>query len=216
MIKPNIFQWIGSYFWPVTIKKATGELGHDLEIIVYHGKVMLDTNKVNYSFGQLHQVMDCVLKRLESKGYSFDKVLLLGYGGGSAAQIIHSDIQWDSQIVGVEADQVICNWAQEHFYSQGVKLLKEDAFDYVKRAIDNEWTYNVVVVDLFVDDTHPDWPSDFWANLKRILNSSGVAVINTMMEESSFRELGKHLEKEGFLTQPWNEIKENRVWVIKP
>jgi len=48
-----------------------------------------------------------------------------------------------------------------------------------------------------------------------MMNSSGVAIINTMCDEQAFKELGKQLQHDGFITQPWNEIKENRVWVIK-
>jgi len=81
MLKPSFFQWLGSFFWPVIIKSGRGNLGHDLEIVVYHGKVMLDTRRVNYSFGKLHEVMMKLIQRLHSKSYSFDKVLMLGYGG---------------------------------------------------------------------------------------------------------------------------------------
>lgn len=62
-----------------------------------------------------------LIQRLHSKSYSFDKVLMLGYGGGSAAQIIHEKFQNDSQIVGVESDATIYDWAQRYFYSKGVK-----------------------------------------------------------------------------------------------
>ena len=215
MLKPSFFQWLGSFFWPVIIKSGRGNLGHDLEIVVYHGKVMLDTRRVNYSFGKLHEVMMKLIQRLHSKSYSFDKVLMLGYGGGSAAQIIHENFQHDSQIVGVESDATIYDWAQRYFYSKGVKILLEDAFDYARRAVENEWDYDLIIVDLFIDDRNPVWPKDFWENLKYMMNSSGVAIINTMCDEQAFKELGKQLQHDGFITQPWNEIKENRVWVIK-
>ena len=80
---------VREFFWPVVLKSGRGNLGHDLEIVVYHGKVMLDMRRVNYSFGKLHEVMMKIIQRLHSKSYSFDKELMLGYGGGSVAQIIH-------------------------------------------------------------------------------------------------------------------------------
>ena len=91
----------------------------------------------------------------------------------------------------------------------------EDAFDYACRAVENEWDYDLIIVDLFIDDRNPVWPKDFWENLKYMMNSSGVAIINTMCDEQAFKELGKQLQYDGFITQPWNEIKENRVWVVK-
>ena len=84
---------VREFFWPVVLKSGRGNLGHDLEIVVNHGKVMLDTRWVKYSFRKLHEVMKKLIQRLHSKIYSFDKVLILGYGGGSVAQIIYEQFQ---------------------------------------------------------------------------------------------------------------------------
>lgn len=54
---------------------------------------MLDTRWVKYLFGKLHEVMKKLIEQLHSKSYSFDKELMLGYGGGSVAQIIHEQFQ---------------------------------------------------------------------------------------------------------------------------
>ena len=37
--------------------------------------------------------MKKLIEQLHSKSYSFDKELMLGYGGGSVAQIIHEQFQ---------------------------------------------------------------------------------------------------------------------------
>ena len=71
------------------------------------GELMLDTTEVNYSFGKLHDVMRSVLGKLKERRYPFDQVLILGYGGGSAAQIIHDEINPEAQIVGVELDSEV-------------------------------------------------------------------------------------------------------------
>lgn len=67
----------------------------------------------------------------------------------------------------------------------------EDAFDYARRAVENEWDYDLIIVDLFIDDRNQVWPEDFWENLKCMMNSSGVAIINTMCDEQAFKEFGK-------------------------
>lgn len=48
---------------------------------------------MKYLFRKLHEVMKKLIQRLHSKSYSFDKELILGYGGGSVAQIIHEQFQ---------------------------------------------------------------------------------------------------------------------------
>lgn len=205
-----------SYFWPVIVEKTKGELVDSLEVIVYNGRLMLDTSEVNYSFGNLHRVMHSILMRLQKKGYSFDQTLLLGYGGGSAAQIIHEKIDKDSQIIGIEKDGQVIKLAKKYFYSQEVKLLHEDAFDYVKKAHNNGWKYDVVVIDIFRDAMIPEYQTSFFECIYELLNDNGVAVLNTMLEEKEFERLGQKIDEAGFRKEPWNEIKENRVWVFKP
>lgn len=138
MYRPSFWTRLRSYFWPVTIEKRKGQLNHDLEVLVYHGKTMLDTEYVNYSFGKLHDVMKGVLLKLKKRNYPFEQVLILGYGGGSAAQIIHEEINPDAQIVGVELDTEIVDLSEKYFYKRDVKILNEDAFLYVQRAVNQE------------------------------------------------------------------------------
>lgn len=205
-----------SYFWPVIVEEVTGELNHKLEVIVYNGKLMLDTDSANYSFGNLHSVMWDVLHKLKKKNYSFEHVLLLGYGGGSAAQIIHQKINHESQIVAVEKDKKVIDLANKYFYSQDVKLLHDDAFDYVKRAQKSGWKYSMIVIDLFINTEIPNFELGFFESINSILEPNGVAVLNTMLSENQFKKLGELIDQAGFLKDSWNENKENRVWVFKP
>jgi spermidine synthase len=205
-----------SFFWPVTIEKSKTEWSSDLEVIVYNGKLMLDTQEVNYSFGNLHKVMELVLLRLAKRKYSFEQTLILGYGGGSAAQIIHQKIDRESQIIGIEKDSEVIKLAKKYFYTTEVKLLHEDACDYVKKAKNNGWKYSIVVVDLFRDAIVPQYDTAFFESIYEILDENGVAVLNTMMSQSEFNALGRKIDEAGFKKEPWNEVKENRVWVFKP
>lgn len=215
MYKPTFGKRLLSYFWPITIERKSGDVGHVLEVIVYRGKVMLDTEKVNYSFGSLHKVMSGVLSKLKNKKYPINRVLVLGYGGGSAAQIIHEEINPEAQIVGVDIDKNVLDIAQRYFYTQGVKLVESGAEEYLEFAKKNEWDYDTIIIDLFVDNNIPEFTDIFWELIRDLLTSDGVAFINTMLEESDFNKLGDEIKAFGFQIQPWNEIRENRVWVFK-
>ncbi|NDB79584.1 hypothetical protein EB155_06930, partial [archaeon] len=61
MYRPTFVKRLFSYVWPITIERRKGIAGHVLEVIIYQGKVMLDSEKVNYSFGSLHKVMRGVI-----------------------------------------------------------------------------------------------------------------------------------------------------------
>ncbi len=215
MFRPSFWTRLRSYFWPVTIEKRKGRLDHELEVLVYHGKLMLDTTEVNYSFGKLHDVMRSVLGKLKERRYPFDQVLILGYGGGSAAQIIHDEINADAQIIGVELDPEVVALTEKYFYKKEVKILSEDAFYYVERAVKQEWEYDTLIIDLFENQKQPEWNDAFWLHVKKLLTHDGVGVLNTMLEEKEFQKIGAELQSFGFTIQKWNEIRENRVWVFR-
>lgn len=216
MYRVGLFKKLLSFFWPIVIEKREGKLGHQLEVIVYNGKTMFDTAEVNYSFGKLHEVMHAVLMRLKKKNYSFEQVLILGYGGGSAAKIIHEEILNEAQIVGVEMDEEVIDLAKKYFYTKEVKLLQEDAFQYVKKAIDKGWKYNVIVIDIFKNADIPPYSEAFFEQIYSLLEDNGVAMLNTMCDETSFKKIGEKISEAGFQKDFWNEMKENRVWIFKP
>ena len=215
MFRPSFWTRLRSYFWPVTIEKRKGTLNHELEVLVYHGTLMLDTQDVNYSFGKLHEVMQGVLGKLKERRYPFDQVLILGYGGGSAAKIIHEQLNSDAQIVGVEMDAEVLSLTERYFYKRDVKLLNEDALLYVQRAVNQEWEYDTIIIDVFENQNQPNWDDDFWLNVKTLLSPDGVGILNTMLEEKQFRKVGEELQSFGFVIQEWNDIRENKVWVFR-
>jgi spermidine synthase len=215
MFKPSFLTRLKSYFWPIILEKVTGDLGHSLEVLVYHGTLMLDTEKVNYSFGSLHLVMKGVLGKLHQRNFPFEHVLILGYGGGSAANIIHSTINPEAQIVGVEADLKVLELTERYFYKTGVKLLHEDAFAYIDRAFQNEWEYDTLIIDIFHDAKIPEFQDDFWLKIKKVISHDGVVVLNTMLHKSEFDTLGLEIRSFGFVTQEYSEIPGNYVWVFK-
>jgi len=216
MYRVGLFKKLLSFFLPVVIEKRDGSFTKQLEVIVYNGKMMLDTSEVNYSFGKLHEVMHQVLMRLKKKNYSFDQVLLLGYGGGSAAKIIHEEILAEAQIVGVEIDSQVIELAKKYFYTNEVKLLQEDAFQYIKKAIDKGWKYNVIVIDIFKNAEIPEYSETFFEQIYSLLEDNGVAMLNTMCDETSFKKIGEKISEAGFQKDFWNEMKENRVWIFRP
>ena len=138
MYKPAFGKRLLSYLWPIRIEKLKGHSDHVLEVIVYHGKVMLDTEKVNYSFGSLHKVMTRVLYNLKNKSYPMSRVLILGYGGGSAAKIIHEEINPEAQIVGVDIDKIVLKIANKYFYTSEVKLVASGAEEFLDKLESNQ------------------------------------------------------------------------------
>lgn len=199
--KPKGLQKWLSFLWPQRVLFCASEHSGQLHVLAWKGKYLLDTTNVNYSFGSLHRVMEQSLEELKAKEVVFDRVLLLGYGGGSAAEIIHQKYQRDAEIVGVEWDSVVVELAKSHFYTKGVRLLHENAFDYIKKAMDNSWQYDLIVVDLFVDDIIPEaaFREDFFQQLASVA-SGGAVLVNAMkIKQKSF----SNAEKLGAIAQKY-------------
>ena len=175
-------KWL-SYVWPIKVKTVESLVSGELEVTAWRGKYMLDTGKVNYSFGELHKIMDTTLRWLSKEGCKFQKVLMLGYGGGSAAEIIHQEYERDAEIIGIDLDGAILELAKDFFYHQGVRLMKENAENYIHRASKNGWVYDLVLVDLFVDAEVPSfvWEERNLAIWRSLIETGGWLAINTMM-----------------------------------
>ena len=214
IMESNWFTKFRSYLWPVVLHKTEGNLNHGLELTLYRGKLLLDSDRVNYSFGTLHKVMSGALKKLNKDGADFSRVLILGYGGGSAAQIIHEEYQPDAEIVGVDADDKELELAAQHFYTLGVKLVHIDAFDYIKQANKNGWKYTLVIVDLFINELTPHYSVEQLRIFQNLLQVNGKIIINTMCDEVEFSDLESKLDALGITFESWNKIEGNRVVII--
>ena len=99
--RPGFWLRLLSWIWPISVCSVSGMSGTRLKVVAWRGKYLLDTGKVNYSFGSLQQVMLGSIRAMVDMGVKTDRVLMLGYGGGSAAEIIHQDFSRTAEIVGV-------------------------------------------------------------------------------------------------------------------
>lgn len=215
--RPGLGLRLLSWVWPVSVYSVGGEIGTRLKVVAWRGKYLLDTAKVNYLFGSLHAVMRGSIEAMVGRGVKVDRVLLLGYGGGSAAEIIHQDHNRDAEIVGVEKDAAVLDLAKRYFYTQGVRLLQEDAIDYVHKAAKNAWHYDLVICDLFVDgDLAPGVVSErFVQDLTQLISVGGGVIVNTMLDAPKAKAFEAMLKAQFSTVIPWDGVKGNAVFLCK-
>jgi hypothetical protein len=201
--RPSFWKRIFSWVLPIPQEKRKSSKGVELQVLAWQGKFVLDTGKVNYSFGSLHDVMVGSIKDIVAWGVQAERVLMLGYGGGSAAEIVHQDINRDL--------------AKKYFYTQGVRLLHDDAVDYVFRAAKQSWEYDLIVCDLFTETKVASavLEGDFLESLSKLLGNKGGVIINTMLKkEESVLFLGE-LKKRFNHVKTWDGMKGNAVFLCK-
>jgi spermidine synthase len=138
-------------------------------------------------------------------------------GGGSAAEIVHQDINREAEIIGVEWDDAVIDLAKKYFYTQGVRLLHDDAVDYVFRAAKQSWEYDLIVCDLFTETKVASavLEGDFLESLSKLLGNKGGVIINTMLKKEESVLFFGELKKRFNHVKTWDGMKGNAVFLCK-
>lgn len=186
-------------FFP--IEKITTDYNY-LEVNKRHGRYVLDSEHVNYSFGELHKVFQKAFRHTNRDISSFNKALLLGFGAGSVAHILQQESGFEGIITGVEIDPKVIELGGEFFGLNKAKNLRLeicDAFDFV---FIEQQKYDLIVVDLFIDHFIPEKfdQKDFLTQLERLLEKGGMLLYNRMNQ--SF----KDKDRINSLRKTWAEV----------
>lgn len=185
---PKLFlKKVLSYLVPVHIETRTGDITPVLEIALVNGKYVLNGERVNYSFGGLQEVFRRVFRKFKLQQYTFDNMLLLGFGAGSVVRLLRDEFGQKGTITGVENDGVMLDLAAEYFGTtriSGLTLVHEDAAAFVKGCTQ---TFDLVVIDLFIEENIPAPFQEelFLQHLPRLLRKNGLLFFNVITEEKA-------------------------------
>lgn len=173
-----------SYFIPITIYKQNSSISKSLVIAWNDGKLVLETENTNYSFGNLQKILK---KGLLTIGFDriilMDKILILGVAGGSVIKTLVDDVKFEGKIIGVEIDEKVIEIANEYFDLNKIKNLEiiiDDAFNYVLKTID---TYDLILIDVFQDIKMPSFLFEnyFTDRIISLFEPNGFILFNTMI-----------------------------------
>jgi spermidine synthase len=145
---------LSSPFVSWVVESRTGALGVPLEVIYCNGRYQLDTERVNYSFGELHTAFADTFAKLEVYARQPERVLVLGLGVGSIPHLLQK-VQPPPHIIGVELDAEVLALGHTYFGLDGYPQLQirhQDAAAYVIGCTE---TFDLVCVDVFLDDRVP-------------------------------------------------------------
>jgi predicted membrane-bound spermidine synthase len=102
--------------------------------------------------------------------------LLLGLGGGSAANVLHNQLRF--QVDAIELDDRIGKVAQKYFaLSPGVHVIIDDARHYLETT---HKTYDLIFFDVFKGDIQPPHvlTVECFTTAKALLNKNGLIIVN--------------------------------------
>jgi len=209
-----------SWLWPVTEARVQGHFG-PLEVRWENGRRVLNSAQANQSFGSLHRVWQGVLPAVVSASAPPTSVLMLGFGGGSALQILRHELHVQAPITAIEIDPVVMELATRFFDAgdaKGLHVLTGDATILLHSLRER---YALIVVDLFDDldlargvDTN-----GFIHCLRDRCAEGGVVCFNTVAYDARAAERSQrvhdHLSK-AFLTVDEMVFEgDNRVFIAR-
>ena len=190
-----------------------------LDLTWEYGRLVVNSENANQSFGSLHRVWRSAFKDAGVKDLQPRNALILGFGAGSAAHILVHELDLLTRITGVDDDEAMLRLASDHFPLKNkelVTLVREDAFTFATRSKDR---FDLIVVDLFVDLDLPAGVEDkkFLHTLRMRLTDKGILLMNSIAYDEPSAERSARLRDE--LRLLFNKVQEqhyegqNRVYI---
>jgi spermidine synthase len=176
----NFFKFISSFIYPLTVERTSSALNPLLEVRIENGKYVLNSEHANYSFGSLHHIFKRAFKMTRIGDKDIKNVLLLGFGAGSVPALLADDFKINCHITAVEIDEKVLTLARKYFNIHRfdtLHLICADAFQFVQSC---NSTFDLIVVDIFVDDKVPvqfETP-EFLLALKKLMRNNGFLFFN--------------------------------------
>lgn len=187
-----------SYIIPINILKQKSSISQTLEITWANGKLVLDSENTNYSYGNLQRILRNGLKTIGFKRiYKMNTILLLGVAGGSVIKTLVEEIKFKGKITGIEIDKNVIDLANEYFQLDKIPNLEikiDDAFEFVLKTKDK---YDLIIIDVFQDTKMPGFLFEkfFIDRICYLLNRKGFILFNTMILNETQKQINFDYKK---------------------
>lgn len=173
-----------SYLVDIQVDTASTALNPVLNLSLRKGRFYLTTTNAVYSFGDLYDNFLRTFKRIDFTKNKFDKVLVLGFAMGSVPYMLEQVFGQKMAFTGVEADSKIMEWASKFILptlANPIELIHADAADFVEKC---DHRYDLVVVDLFLDDLVPTKfeTVEFLQKSKSLMAQKGLLLFNRLAD----------------------------------
>jgi len=191
-----IFWKLISYIVDVPIEEGTDSQGNIIQLAIRKGQFLLTSPKMIYSYGNRYKVLQEAYRFFNVYSMKPASVLLLGAGIGSGLQLINEH-KIIPDVVFVEKEPLICQWfmklVKPHLKFRDIEIISSDAYKTVKQL---HGPFDLIVVDLFVDDMVPKFvgSEDFVKNVLRVCSSNGLIIINITKFPESNRQIAKNIK----------------------
>jgi len=206
MLKPSGIKKVFSYVFPVVLARFEGQYTQELEVRLEYGKIVLNSQSANYSFGSLHRIWRKAISKIEI--YEEDRILVLGGGTGSIRSILHEELGIEAHLTMVEADEVVLDIGSKYFgfiESPLLNIVHADAFEYCGSTKER---FDLIIIDVFIEMELPNELLDeaFWQNIDSCSAKNSTIILNTIIHNEESHEKVKTIRK--LLSDRYGQIRE--------
>ncbi len=217
-MKPD-WRYLKSFFIEELVETGDSSISPGLQVWYANGRNMLNTSSVNYSFGRLDTVFRSAFEQIHLPERNFQDILLLGLGAGNVTTIL-TEIAPEIKVVAVEIDPEVLRLGEAHFgLKPGPRLEIElaDALEFVWRC---ELKFDMVVVDLFVDDAVPEAACSeaYLQRLAAMLRPGGMLLFNRLAYSPILSQHTEEFGRKMMAALPGAYVLDadlNKVWVYE-
>jgi hypothetical protein len=183
MIKSKVAWWkrLLSFFKEVPLETVQGDANPTLQVSLVQDRFQLSTDNAIYSFDDLYLNFGRAFREITLPPNG-STLLLLGLGLGSVPYILEKQHNRNYQITAVELDEAVIMLAAQFTFPrlrQKIEVVHADAEIFVRTSM---VTYDLIVVDLFLDDVVPPYfeSMEGLVDLKQLINVGGMILINRL------------------------------------
>lgn len=196
---PQWKHWL-SYLWEIPIEVAASDINPDLKLGLRKGRLCLSTPNAIYSYDDLYDNFAKTFQQINLDEYNIENVLILGFGMGSIPFILEKKLSKKYRYIGVEADEIIVQWASQYAIPQLDSPIQIQVVDAKRFALICQEKFDLICMDIFVDNQVPEEfeSLSFLADLKSMLSHNGLLLFNRMTFRESDKEYTRSFYEEKF------------------
>jgi len=206
-------RWL-SYLFEFHVETVGSNINEVLHVSYSQGRYQLSTQNAIYSFGDLYSNYYDAFERLDLEKLSINNVLILGFGLGSIPLMLEKNFKQNYNYTGIEIDEEVIYLANKYVTNElksAIEMICTDALMFLEI---NEEKYDMICIDLFLDDVIPQqFEQQYFLSLvKDRLSENGILLYNRLasteqdkLESETFFEMeflpvfpnGRYLDVDG-------------------
>nr|MBS0036841.1 fused MFS/spermidine synthase [Saprospiraceae bacterium] len=189
-MKPPLWKKWLSYLFEIHIESNPSKFNPHLYVSLKKGRYQLCTKNAVYSYEDKYDNFKQIFDQLDLRVLEGGKILILGFGLGSIPILLSKKKVKNICITGVEIDENVLYLAHKYALSKisySMELVVADARDYIEL---NREEYDLIAVDIFVDDLIPNHfqTEAFLEKCNNSLGSEGVLLYNSLAANQKDKE----------------------------